>query len=105
MNDPAWGEWSAYLDAVDAAVSAVAIAVAAGEPPVWPATLDQPARPLPAPLQARREASIRALNAVVDVTRAARDGVSAEIGQLARRSVVRDTTSAATLGGSFDSCG
>lgn len=95
-------QWTAYLDEVEAAVRAVAIAVSAGEPPSWPAVLAQPDSALPAALRVRAETTVKAMQAVFDVTKAARDGVACEIAQLARHGVVRDLTPAASLGGSFD---
>lgn len=98
-------QWTTYLDELDAAVRGVAIAVAAGEPPAWPQVLRAPDGALPAALRDRTQASVASMQAVFDVTKAARDGVSAEIAQLARHGVLRDPSPAASLGGAFDAQG
>ena len=102
-------EWGAYFDLLEVALKGVALAVAHGEPPPWPARLAVPAGPVPPVLAARQEAGVRALRSIIEVTGEARDGVAAEIGRLARTGAGRELgsgrTSTATLGSRFDAAG
>jgi len=101
--------WAAYFDALDAALRGVALAVADGAPPPWPSGLSVPPGPVPVHLLSRKEAGVRAIRAVFDVTGAARDAVAGEISRIARASAGRQIgsgrASAAVLGGRFDAVG
>lgn len=97
--------WESYFDAFDAALRALAIAVADDVDPPWPADLAVPSGPLPAALRARRDAALAAGLAVAQITEAARDAVAAELHAVARHDAGRRASQAALSGGLLDVAG
>ena len=104
------GSWAGYLDALEAAVSALDGQLLDGRVPAADtlealAGLTPPASPVPDRLQDRRALLLAMLHDVTGRATGRRDAVAAELAALPHRRTPRRADAPATLGGTLDVTG
>jgi hypothetical protein len=97
--------WSSYLDAVEAAATAVVERVREGRTPLWP-DLQPPSVPFPGDLSDRRTQVTAALTRATDETASRHDSIAKELTAMRpRRGVAGAGTRSGSLGGNLDVVG